>query len=334
MISVAQPDEGPRRDRERGDDRLRPAQHRAHAGVARARGVHRGAARHRAHRRRRRRSVRLDPRRAPRCRPRSGSRTSPGSRTRSIPFGNHVVAAVAAVASGVCDVVLVVPRRLPDGRGTRHRPCATRSAARSLPARPPAAVPGRRRSPERPPTRPGPRVTSTSTARRASSSAWSRSTTVRTRPRNPAAAMRGPMTIDDYLAARMIREPLCLFDMDVPVDGADAFVVTTTERARDLPLSGRARPRRDAGDDRPARRGSDSRASPGPASTSSSRPCGPAATSGSTTSTSTSRTTASRSSRSAGSRAPGGAAPGRPGRSSSSTGTRRRGACSSAAASR
>jgi acetyl-CoA acetyltransferase len=53
---------------------------------------------------------------------------------------------------------------------------------------------------------------------------------------NPAAAMREPMTMDDYLSARMIRWPLCLYDMDVPVDGADAFVITTTERARDLPL--------------------------------------------------------------------------------------------------
>jgi acetyl-CoA acetyltransferase len=52
---------------------------------------------------------------------------------------------------------------------------------------------------------------------------------------NPLAAMREPMTMDDYLAARMIRSPLCLLDMDVPVDGADAFVITTTERARDLP---------------------------------------------------------------------------------------------------
>lgn len=46
--------------------------------------------------------------------------------------------------------------------------------------------------------------------------------------------MRAPLTMDEYLVGRMIREPLCLFDMDVPVDGADAFVVTTTERARDL----------------------------------------------------------------------------------------------------
>jgi acetyl-CoA acetyltransferase len=54
--------------------------------------------------------------------------------------------------------------------------------------------------------------------------------------RNPAAAMRDPMSMDDYLGARMIREPLCLYDMDPAVDGADAFIVTTAERARDLPL--------------------------------------------------------------------------------------------------
>ncbi len=53
---------------------------------------------------------------------------------------------------------------------------------------------------------------------------------------NPAAAMRASITMEDYLSARMIRWPLCLLDMDVPVDGADAFVLTTTERARDLAL--------------------------------------------------------------------------------------------------
>ena len=54
--------------------------------------------------------------------------------------------------------------------------------------------------------------------------------------RNPLAAKRDPITMDDYLAARMIREPLGLLDMDVPVDGADAFIVTTAERARDMAL--------------------------------------------------------------------------------------------------
>jgi acetyl-CoA acetyltransferase len=53
---------------------------------------------------------------------------------------------------------------------------------------------------------------------------------------NPHAAMRDPMTMEDYLSARMIRWPLCLYDMDVPVDGADAFIITTRERASDLRL--------------------------------------------------------------------------------------------------
>ena len=53
---------------------------------------------------------------------------------------------------------------------------------------------------------------------------------------NPAAVMRDPMTMDDYLHARMIRWPLSMFDMDVPIDGADAFIITTAERARDMAL--------------------------------------------------------------------------------------------------
>ena len=51
---------------------------------------------------------------------------------------------------------------------------------------------------------------------------------------NPMAAMRSPITLDDYSAARMIRWPLCLLDMDIPVDGADAFVLTTVDRAKRL----------------------------------------------------------------------------------------------------
>ena len=54
---------------------------------------------------------------------------------------------------------------------------------------------------------------------------------------NPNAVLREPLTMADYLAGRMVREPLCLYDMDVPVDGADAFIVTTTERARDMPVA-------------------------------------------------------------------------------------------------
>jgi acetyl-CoA acetyltransferase len=51
---------------------------------------------------------------------------------------------------------------------------------------------------------------------------------------NPAAAMRVPFTMEDYLSARIIREPLGMLDMDFPVDCAEALLLTTAERARDL----------------------------------------------------------------------------------------------------
>lgn len=44
-----------------------------------------------------------------------------------------------------------------------------------------------------------------------------------------------PLTFDDYMSSRMISEPMCLYDNDIPVDGGGSFVVTTAERARDLP---------------------------------------------------------------------------------------------------
>jgi acetyl-CoA acetyltransferase len=50
----------------------------------------------------------------------------------------------------------------------------------------------------------------------------------------PTSIQRNPMTIDDYFNARMISEPLCLFDYTMETDGAVAAIVTSADRARDL----------------------------------------------------------------------------------------------------
>jgi acetyl-CoA acetyltransferase len=51
---------------------------------------------------------------------------------------------------------------------------------------------------------------------------------------NPKAIYRDPMSMDDYLAARMITTPLCLFDCDAPCDGATAVIVSHRDVAGDL----------------------------------------------------------------------------------------------------
>jgi acetyl-CoA acetyltransferase len=43
------------------------------------------------------------------------------------------------------------------------------------------------------------------------------------------------LDLTDYLAAPLLSDPICRFDCDLPVDGVAAFVLTTAERARDLP---------------------------------------------------------------------------------------------------
>lgn len=52
---------------------------------------------------------------------------------------------------------------------------------------------------------------------------------------NPAAIYRDPMTMDDYLSARPITSPFGLYDCDVPCDGSIAVVVSDASADDDLP---------------------------------------------------------------------------------------------------
>jgi acetyl-CoA acetyltransferase/uncharacterized OB-fold protein len=52
--------------------------------------------------------------------------------------------------------------------------------------------------------------------------------------RNPTATYRDPMTMDDYLQARMITTPFGLYDCDVPVDASIAVIVSASDAVGDL----------------------------------------------------------------------------------------------------
>ncbi|MGH9079736.1 MAG: thiolase C-terminal domain-containing protein, partial [Acidimicrobiales bacterium] len=52
---------------------------------------------------------------------------------------------------------------------------------------------------------------------------------------NPKAIYRHSLTMDEYMDARMISSPLCLFDCDAPCDGSTAVVVSHVDHAADTP---------------------------------------------------------------------------------------------------
>ncbi len=54
----------------------------------------------------------------------------------------------------------------------------------------------------------------------------------------PHALMKTPLTLDDYMAARPIADPIHLFDCVMPCAGAEAFLVCRGETARGLGLAG------------------------------------------------------------------------------------------------
>ncbi|MEM8936502.1 MAG: thiolase family protein, partial [Pseudomonadota bacterium] len=52
--------------------------------------------------------------------------------------------------------------------------------------------------------------------------------------KNPHAVFNGKMlSMDEYIGSRMISEPLCLFDCDIPIDGACAVIVSAADAAVD-----------------------------------------------------------------------------------------------------
>jgi len=143
---------------------------------------------------------------------------------------NGITDAVAAVFSGACDHVLVCSAML-------MLPWASRGAARDpFRSRVPSGSPGIPESIAMAPAYAawaGRYLYETGASREVFGRVAVNSRT--NAAANPLAVLRDPLTLDDYYAARMIREPQCMLDMDIAVDGADAFVLTTTERARDLP---------------------------------------------------------------------------------------------------
>jgi acetyl-CoA acetyltransferase len=56
---------------------------------------------------------------------------------------------------------------------------------------------------------------------------------------NPHAVMHTPITMEDYLNARILREPWAILDVDLSADVGNATVVTTVERAEALGLDKR-----------------------------------------------------------------------------------------------
>jgi acetyl-CoA acetyltransferase len=48
---------------------------------------------------------------------------------------------------------------------------------------------------------------------------------------NPDGIYRDPMTLEEYLGARMVMDPLCLFDCDIPIDFGVAIIVSRPDAA-------------------------------------------------------------------------------------------------------
>ena len=143
-------------------------------------------------------------------------------------IGGAVQQAVNALLAGVCKYA-VVWRAMHNPRGTyQNLPAAWPRAPPSSPR--PTALAGRGRA-WRSPIPAGSKRNNQNREKMATLAVTQRKHT----QHNPHAYFYGTeLTREDYFASRMVAYPFCLFDCDIPVQGAVAIVLTTAERARDL----------------------------------------------------------------------------------------------------
>ncbi len=144
----------------------------------------------------------------------------------------HVEHAAAAIAAGLCDVVISVYAATPHSDRTRRRPRGRRGFAGPNPLVE-WDMPYGLRTPMGPYALAAARhmhefgTTSEQLAQIAvSTRQWA--------ALNPRARYREPLTIDDVLASRLEVSPLHLLDCCLVTDGAGAFVMTSAARARSL----------------------------------------------------------------------------------------------------
>ncbi|HEX4776232.1 MAG TPA: acetyl-CoA acetyltransferase [Acidimicrobiia bacterium] len=149
-------------------------------------------------------------------------------------FEVHVEHAAAAIAAGLCDVVVGVYAATPRGDRARH--------GGERPRRPQFPGPNPMLEWEMPyglamPMGAYALAASRHMAVYGTTSEQLAQIAVSTREwatMNPRARYRDPITIDDVLASPMQASPLHLLDCCLVTDGAGAFVLTSAERARDL----------------------------------------------------------------------------------------------------
>ena len=145
----------------------------------------------------------------------------------------HVEHAAAAIAAGVCDVVVSVYAATPRSDRTRGRPRVRRAMAGPNPMVE-WDMPYGLRTPMGPYALAAARhmhefgTTSEQLAQIAvSTREWA--------ALNPRARHRDPLRVEDVLASPLQVSPLHLLDCCLVTDGAGAFVMTSAERARSLP---------------------------------------------------------------------------------------------------